>query len=316
MAHRTESRSTTGQARLHKSMPKFRGSLLTSISFLVSLFTTPALAEPRGERLPALNPSSLRLNAPDSDVRLRARGEIGSLGVLSHRIQYGLDRTRVDYREDADQDTLFLFTRLSAELELLGHHTLVFLYQPLAFETESVLGRDLEVGAVEFEAETPVRFGYGFDFYRLAYQYDFVESDRAELAIGAGFQIRNARISFAATDGTQAFTQTNLGVVPLLRVRGRYLFDNALFLELEVDGWVSPVPSEGPDGEPALGAIADASLRAGFLVTQWSEAFVGLRYLGGGFRGVSSEPTPLDGGDRWSSNWLHTMTVTLGLGVR
>ena len=289
---------------------------LWASSVLLSSLAAPARAEPRHERLPALHSSSLRLNDSDSQVRLRARGELGSIGVLAHRIQYGRDNTRVDYREDGDQDTLFTFSRASAEVELLGRHTLIFLFQPLAFQTESVLRRELRIGAVVFEPETPVRFGYGFDFYRLGYQFDFVPGERDELAVGAGFQIRNARVSFTSSDGARAFTQTNLGFVPLLRVRGRHLFDSAFFLELEVDGWVSPVPREDSEGELALGAIADASIRAGFQITQWSEAFVGLRYLGGGFRGESSQRTPLDGGDRWSSNWLHTMTVTLGLGVR
>lgn len=289
---------------------------LASSLLLIGLLTTSVRAESSEDRLPALHRSSLRLNDPASDVRLRARGELGSIGVLSHHIQYGLEGSRVDYRDDADQDTLFPFGRLSAEVELFGRHTFILLYQPLSLETASVLGRDLQTGAVEFEADTLVRFGYGFDFYRLAYQYDFLEGERAEFAIGAGFQIRNARIAFATFDGARAFTQTNLGFVPLLRARARYLFESAVFVEFEVDGWVSPVPREGSDGELALGAIADASIRTGFLITQWSEAFVGLRYLGGGFRGESSQRTPLDGGDRWSSNWLHTMTVTLGFGVR
>src|SRR5688572_4374055 len=46
---------------------------------------------------------------------VRARVELGALGVLAHHIRYG-DTTRVDYRKDADQDTLSFFARLSAEL--------------------------------------------------------------------------------------------------------------------------------------------------------------------------------------------------------
>lgn len=288
------------------------------VSFLLALVVvaSDASAEPAVDEVPVLRGDSLRLNAPSSGVAFRARAELGALGVLAHRIQYGRAGTKVDYRDDANQDTLFFFARLSAELELRRRHTLVFLYQPLAFETEAVVGRELAVGEVRFPANTPVRFGYGFDFYRIAYQYDVFSDARRELAFGGGFQIRNARVSFITADGSSGFTQTNLGFVPLLRIRGRYVFDNALFLESELDGWVSPVPTEGRAGEQALGAIADASLRVGAMLTHWSELFLTLRYLGGGFRGESSDDTPLGGQDRWNSNWLHTMTFSLGVGVR
>lgn len=288
------------------------------VSFLLALSLVPpsARAEPAAEELPVLRPEGLRLNEPSRGVVLRARAEFGALGVLAHHIQYGRTGTRVDYREDANQDTLFFFARLSAELELRRRHTLIFLYQPLAFETEAVIGRELAVGEVRLPENTPVRFGYGFDFYRIAYHYDVFSDARRELAFGGGFQIRNARVSFITGDGARGFTQTNLGVVPLLRIRGRYVFDNALFLESELDGWVSPVPTEGRADEPALGAIADASLRVGAMLTHWSELFLTLRYLGGGFRGESSDDTPLAGEDRWNSNWLHTLTFSLGVGVR
>lgn len=286
-----------------------------AVAFLLLAIACPT-SSARAEDLPALRPGGLRLNDPTSGVALRARAELGSIGVLSHRIQYGREGTRVDYRDDADQDTLFFFARLSAELELNARHTFVFLYQPLTLQTEAVLGRQLRVGEAVFARETPVRFGYGFDFYRIGYQYDVFSDARRELAFGAGFQVRNARIAFLRLDGTRGFTQTNLGIVPLLRVRGRYVFDNALFLESEIDGWISPVPSQDATGQLALGAILDASLRIGVVVTQFSETYLNLRYIGGGFRGESSEDTPLIGGDGYNSNWLHTLTVSLGLGLR
>lgn len=282
----------------------------------VVLACESARAEERGPKaVPALQSDQFRLNDPQRGVALRARLELGALGVLAHRIRYG-QTTRVDYRRDADQDTLFFFARISAEVEFRSRHTVVLLYQPLALNTESVLRRELTVGEVVFPARTPVRFGYGFDFYRVAYQYDIYSDARRELAFGGGFQIRNARVSFVSSDGERAFTQTNLGVVPLLRARGRYVFDSELFLEAEVDGWVSPVPAQGRNGERALGAIADASLRVGASLRQWSEAFVGLRYLGGGFQGEGSEDTPLVGSDRWNANWLHTLTFSVGFGLR
>lgn len=286
------------------------------LALLVALPVGAARAQPsRGDAVPALSPDTFRLNDPARSVALRARLELGSIAVMAHHIRYGTT-TRVDYRKDGDQDTLFFFMRMSAELGIRRHHTVVFLYQPLRLQTESTPGRSLQIGEVPFEARAPLRFGYGFDFYRLAYQYDFYPDARRELALGAGFQIRNARVSFIAADGARGFTQTDLGFVPLLRLRGGYVFDSAAFVEAELDGWVSPVPGQGRAGELALGAIVDVALRAGVIVTRSLETFLSLRYLGGGFRGESGRRDPLVGSDRWSENWLHTLTFSLGLGLR
>ena len=130
----------------------------TAVAFL--LLALACVSSPaRAQDLPALRPGGLRLNDPASGVALRARAELGSIGVLSHRIQYGRAGNRVDYRDDADQDTLFFFARLSAEVELNARHTFVFLYQPLTLQTEAVLGRQLRVGEVVFPRETPVGTG-------------------------------------------------------------------------------------------------------------------------------------------------------------
>jgi hypothetical protein len=274
-------------------------------------------ARPGPRAVPSLRPNAFQLNAPDANVAVRFRAEVGSLGVVGHHIRYGAGGTRVDYRRDADQDTLFLFWRLSGELEIKGRHTLVFLYQPFDLQTESVLDRDLLVGEVRFAEGTPMRFGYGFDFYRLAYQFDIFADGRRQLAFGAGFQIRNARVAFFTQDGTDGFTQTNVGVVPLLRLRARYTFDNAVFLATEIDGILTPTPAgRGPDGQLSLGAIVDASIRAGLVVTPSTEVFLNLRYLGGGFRGDANGVRGLADDDAWTSNWLHTLTFSLGFGLR
>ena len=61
------------------------------------------------------------------------------------------------------------------------------------------------------------------------------------------------------------------------------------------------------------GAIADIQLRAGLALAEPTEAFLGLRYLGGGASGTG---TPDGGGDGYTENWLHFLTLTLGARVR
>lgn len=288
----------------------------------VVLACAPRAAEARAptnerESSPTLAPGRFSISELSSPLAVRLRAEIGSLGILAHHIRYGAGGTRVDYRDDANQDTLFFFFRLSGELSFQRRHTMIFVYQPLDLQTEAVLERDLLVGETTFPEGAAMRFGYGFDFYRVAYQFDLYGDERRELAFGGGFQLRNARVGFFTQDGEIGFSQTNLGVVPLLRFRGRYLFDQAYFLAAEVDGLITPIPAgRGPDGELSMGAILDASLRAGLVVTKATEVFLNLRYLGGGFRGESSEVRGLSEDDTWTENWLHTLTVSLGLGLR
>ncbi len=58
------------------------------------------------------------------------------------------------------------------------------------------------------------------------------------------------------------------------------------------------------------GAILDTSLRVGRPVTDQIDAFLNLRYLGGGGEGTSKDDD--DFGDGYVSNWLHFATVSLG----
>lgn len=298
-----------------------RSSRLSALAFLLALggpaivHAAPPGADPTADPT-AVNPHSPPWNDPDRPLAVRLIGEAGALGVLYHRIRYGVGGSWIDFRNDAQQETLFFFLRLSAELEIRRRHTLIFLYQPLAFASEAVIDRDRIVGDVTLPAGRPIRFGYGFDFYRLSYQYDIFADARRELAFGAGFQIRNARVSFVTSDGEIGFTQTNVGFVPLLRFRARYVFDRGLFVGTEIDGWISPIPGPRSDGKLPLGAILDASIRGGLLVTGWSEVFLNLRYLGGGNRGETSRDIGLTGDDRWVSNWIHTLIVSLGFGLR
>jgi hypothetical protein len=281
----------------------------------------PGRASPPGtiveEETAPRRAEGFRLNPPAARVAVTLGAEVGALAVLGHHIRYGADGTRVDYRRDANQDTLFFFWRLSGELRLARRHTLIFLYQPFDLQTEAVLERDLTVGERVFAAGTPMRFGYGFDFYRLAYQFDLFADDRREVAFGGGLQIRNARVGFFTQDGELGFSQTNLGVVPLLRFRGRFSIGENYFFATEIDGLFTPVPTgRGPDDQVSLGAILDASIRAGLLVNHGLEFFSNLRYLGGGYRGDSSDVPGLSEDDAWTANWLHTLTLSVGFALR
>jgi len=247
-------------------------------------------------------------------VRLKTLGELGSLNVLAHSLQFGKSGTEFDLRRDGRQDTMFFFRRLSAELELDDHHQIILLYQPIRFDTETVLMQDLVADDVTFPAMSGLSIFYGFDIYRLSYAYDFFTDPEQELAVGFSMQVRNFRHSYISSDGERSVANTNIGAVPIIKVRGRHQLKRANFwYGGEIDGFYANIPYVNGGDDPVEGLIVDASLRAGVTVAKVVRPFANLRYIGGGGKGTSSDKVGF--GDGYSSNWLHTLAFSLGAEV-
>ena len=85
------------------------------------------------------------------------------------------------------------------------------------------------------------------------------------------------------------------------------------FFEAEVDGFYAPIKYLNGRGVDVEGAIADIQLRGGLHLKDPMDAFVGIRYLGGGASGTG---TPDGTGDGYTKNWLHFLTLTAGFRIR
>ncbi|MBL8683131.1 MAG: hypothetical protein JNK05_28445 [Myxococcales bacterium] len=254
------------------------------------------------------------LNPTSRFWAVRASVELGTVGVLYHIIQLSQTGSTIDYVREGGQGNLSLFARVSAELELARRHNFVFLYQPIDLRTQVRLSRDLLINNVTFPRGSGLDTRYGFDFYRFSYTFDFFTDPRHELSVGLTLQIRNAVISFTGTDGANRVLNSNVGLVPALKARGRYTFRSGVFLGFEADGIYANMPGLNGSDIPVEGLIVDGSLRAGLRLWGPTEVFVNLRYLGGGSRGVGRDPiAPSDG---YVNNWFHTMAVSLGANVR
>ena len=240
--------------------------------------------------------------------------ELGFLVVASHIIQLSNDGTRFDYRKDGGQDVLFPFFRLTTDLKFNGRHAIVFLYQPLKLTGETVLSEDTVFDGIEFPEGTPLNSTYGFSFWRFSYLYDFLRRAGDEVAIGVSLQIRNANITFTSADGELRAARRDVGPVPALKFRGRWGFDNGVFWGTEIDGMYAPVSVINGSDSEVTGAILDASLRVGYDFTDRVSGFFNVRYLGGGAVGTESNPTPPS--DGYTKNWLHFVTVSLGVDFR
>ncbi len=245
-----------------------------------------------------------------ADVTFTGWGELGFLGVVDHKIQFGRSGTYFDYTENGGQDILFPFSRLSVDATINKKHTLVFLYQPLSIETEVLLDEPLVVDGLTFPDGTPIRLTYSFSFYRFSYLYTILRENENQLSIGLSLQLRNAAITFASLDGDFFRTNRDLGPVPALKLRGRYSVGKRVWLGLEADGIYAPVSYINGSDNDVTGAILDAVLRSGVAVNKRLDSFLAVRYLGGGAEGDSEDD--MGPGDGYTKNWLHFITISLG----
>ena len=257
------------------------------------------------------------LNDPGNSYEVRVSTEMGFIGVLKHTIQFGKQGTRFDYVADGGQDVLFPFRRISAELHLKPRHTIILLYQPIDVRTETYLTKPLVVDTDTFPTGTPMNLRYGFDFYRVSYQYDFWPKPDRELAVGLSLQVRDASISFAPKDGSRIRAYDDLGPVPALRFRGRLPVTGGSWVGAEIDGFYAQgkVVTGSTNVQSAFrGAILDASLRYGLSLNQSVDAFLNLRYIGGGASG--QQTVPRYRGDGYTDNWLGTVALSVGMYIK
>jgi hypothetical protein len=250
-------------------------------------------------------------NAADT-ARVAFRGvvEAGFLSVLSHHIQFSKNGTDFDYVKNGGQDVLFPVMRFSGEMDVGKHNTFIILYQPLRLETQDLLKNDATIDNYTFPDSTGLKCLYSFPFYRASYLRELLsDNDRFKLAIGLSLQIRNATISFESADGSGYRTNRNVGLVPALKLRGQVNVTDRTFVGLEADGIYAPVSYLNGSDNEVVGAILDASVRAGVKV-RLGTLFVNARYLGGGATGTSTKD--IWPGDGYVKNWLHFLIVSTG----
>jgi hypothetical protein len=248
---------------------------------------------------------------PEREAELGIRGttELGFIAVLAHEIRLGNDGDRIDYPGDMAQSNLYLSLRATVDVDIWRQHIITLVYQPLEIESRATLPRTLRIDGLDYAQGTPVRARYSFPFYRFGWAFDVLSGRNEELAFGLGLQIRNAAIEFESEDGAQFRARNDVGPVPLLRTRGRFEIAAGWFFAFEVDGFYAFIPGLNGSDTEVEGAIVDASVRLGWRLMPHVDAFLNVRYLGGGAEGEGDPNATSDG---YQSNWLHFLAVSLG----
>ena len=151
-------------------------------------------------------------------------------------------------------------------------HSIRVLYAPLSVSTSFTPSQDILFDQVNFLAGRSIDAFYKFNSYRVSYIYHFDPVGKFLFRAGftakirdAGIQIKDPTLS-AGTGST-----SDIGFVPLLNVGARYLLNDAVYIDFDMDALAGPV-----------GRAVDASLRAGYQLTPNWAAEAGYRVVEGG----------------------------------
>jgi hypothetical protein len=262
-------------------------------------------------------------------IQVIPRTEIGYVAVLKHLYQSGdvdPDSTRFNYLTQGGQDILFPYQRYAADIVLGGRHIVTLLYQPLTFNTQTVVDRngssggdDIVIDGLHFTPGTELDLKYGFDFWRASYLYDFARSPDTILGAGLSLQIRNASIVFSSADGLQRTVQQNIGPVPILKFRAAHQFSPRFGLDFEADGFYASSAFFNGSSREFKGWVWDAALSATTTFVPGAKAFLVVRSIGGGAEGYNaydytSSTTSSPGS--YTYNELATLALSLGFSLQ
>lgn len=309
-----------------KNLSATLGSLILLVGIVAMSTSTANAANETDANQPSTHtsvtePTTLKsdhtLNEPESEVtptwQIRLDAELGQISVLSNRAQFSSHGTYLQYRTDGGQDNLYFFSRWEARLTIKQKHQLTFLLQPLKLASVNRLPRDLVIDDQTFAAGSSVRFTYGFPFNRVSYAYGLINNEKTDFYLGGSIQLRNATISFESLDGSKFVTNRDVGVVPIIKAYWEQRFDNQMWFSAEADGFYAPISYINGSDSEVVGAILDAGFRVGIPLFDSADAFLGLRYIGGGAVGDSTND--LETGDGYVRNWLHFGALTLGFRI-
>lgn len=171
--------------------------------------------------------------------------------------------------------------------DIRPRHGLRVLVAPLSITEDGALDDTVRFAGETFDPDSPVEATYQFDSWRATYRYRVKDGSQWRWWIGATLKLRDARIRLE--QGNTVGEDTDVGVVPLLYLRGEWRFADRWNLLLDFDGLAG-----GP------GRVFDVSAQVRRAVgDRWT--------VGGGYR-------TLEGGadveDVYSFAWFHYAVIS------
>ncbi|MCH8569712.1 MAG: hypothetical protein LAT67_15670 [Balneolales bacterium] len=161
------------------------------------------------------------------------------------------------------------YLRLSLEFSPFERHQFRILFAPLQRSGTGFLQEDTFFEEQTFLADFQVDGTYRFSTYRFTWRYLFYQDDRTQLGAGLAALIRDAEVRLVQGDRNQS--NTDLGIVPLIHLYGKFNFGSGLGTEADVEGLVS-----------TQGRAIDGTVRLTYSFGNDWMAFAGFRMLDGG----------------------------------
>jgi hypothetical protein len=181
------------------------------------------------------------------------------------------------------------YGRIRLEWQVAERHALRLTWAPLEVDGRGHLEEDVVFAGSGFSAARPVEGSWRFDSWRGTWRWTFHEGARWTWGVGGTVLVRDARV--ALTQGAVRADDQDIGVVPLLHLRGERRLGAHTTLVLDVDG------AAAPQGR----AIDAALLLRREFARDWQLA-AGWRTLEGG----------ADNDDVYTFSWQHYAVLTLG----
>ncbi len=105
---------------------------------------------------------------------------------------------------------------------------------PLQTKGRGTLPKDVDFQETTFSAGESTRGSFTFNTYRLTYRWTFIDSTRWTWGGGLALLVRDAEIELE--QGEQSAAKDDLGLVPLLHLRGEARITDRLSLVLDAEG--------------------------------------------------------------------------------
>lgn len=225
--------------------------------------------------------------AEAGDVRLELEAGAAWFSRNDVRIPGGTG-TKFDIREATGRGP-DPYGRVRLEWQVAERHALRLTWAPLEVEGTGNLEGDVAFAGADFSGASPVEGSWRFDSWRGTYRWTFHEGARWTWGMGGTVLVRDARVALA--QGAVRADDQDIGVVPLLHLRGERRLGAHTALVLDLDGAAAP-----------QGRAIDAAL---LLRRDWASGWqlaAGWRTLEGGG----------DTDDVYTFAWQHYAVLTLG----
>lgn len=179
--------------------------------------------------------------------------------------------------------------RLYLSYAINEKHQLRLLLAPFSIEESGIPALPIRFENRDFNGGEQVGATYRFNSYRLTYSYRIYHTERWQWRIGFTGKIRDAEI--ALTQGNLKTSNSNVGFVPLIHLRGAVGLSELVSLVLDADFLAAP-----------QGRAEDISVKLHYWIRDDWFAAAGYRMLEGG----------ADVDDVYTFAWLHYAVFSLG----